>query len=266
MSHLITSHQERLSRQDEKRQRVAAWLSAENFSDCSTLASVLGLTQSSALRTLAAMERDGLIKRKPFAHHRARLVCGEVKYVCYLSAEVWSLTMNGHLQYLRPDDDPLAFFDGQIKEATLRHALTLQLVRLAAEQHGWTEWLGDKMLKRQVQEAREANLICPWPKIADAISLSPAGVRTALELELTRKTTKRYEVIIADYLQMRKAGKVHEVHYLLESKTSADGLERLFRSIPSVNVRGTDIPLKEEHYNAFRFFSLSEWPSTVAAP
>ena len=64
---------------------------------------------------------------------------------------------------------------------------------------------------------------------------------------------------------MRRAGTIGAVHYVCSSEKLAKGLHRIFNAIPSVNVKGTEIALREEHYACFEFFETSAWPKSAQA-
>lgn len=243
MGNLFKTHAERAARTEEKRARLVEWLRDEKFTDYQTAGAVLGVTPKAAYKTLTATDRDGITER----HRVGR-------------SSVWSLTMRGLLEYMGPEDDPQGLFDARISEATVLHTLAIQRARLAAEAAGWTAWKAERIIKREAQTAREAGTASPWMKQPDALGVTPSGVAVAVEVERTPKTPKRYQAIMADYLQMAKAGTLHEVHYITETARMRDGLERLFRSIKTVTVRGTEVPLKAEHCQVFRFFGPEDWP------
>ena len=64
---------------------------------------------------------------------------------------------------------------------------------------------------------------------------------------------------------MRRAGTIGAVHYVCSSEKLAKGLHRIFNAIPSVNIRGTEVALKAEHYACFEFYEASAWPKSVQA-
>lgn len=108
--------------------------------------------------------------------------------------------------------------------------------------------------KTGAAEARDAKAAPTWLRVPDAVATSPEGLTVAVEVERSAKTPKRYQAIMADYLQMRKAGTVSVVHYVCETDRLAAGLARLFQAIQTVNIKGVEVALKPEHYEAFKFF------------
>lgn len=238
MTNLIVGDRGKIEqRVEEKRRRLVGWLRDEGCVDYKLAAAILGVTPNASYKTLQKMEKDGLLEK---------YAVGDVS--------VWGLTPTGSLLYLEEKDDPTALFDGRIKPITLAHTFDCQRARLIAEAAGWGEWQGEKVLKRQAGKYRTE-----WRKVPDALAVDSMGNRVAVEVERTAKTTKRYREIIAEYLQMRKAGQIHEVHYLCPLPAMANGLARLFSEIRTISIDGKDVQLREEHHAAFKFFALDNW-------
>lgn len=244
MSNLLSNRAAIAERVEAKRRRLVEWLREEVYTDYQTAAVVLGVTPATAYKTLGTMERDQIVER----HAVGR-------------SSVWALTTTGQLTYLQEGDDPLGLFDPRVSEVTVRHTLAIQRARLTAEAAGWTGWKSERRLRKEAAAAKEAGKISEWLRVPDGVATAPDGRVISIEVERTVKTPKRYQAIMADYLQMRKAGTVAEVQYLCETDKLAAGLSRLFQSIKSVTIRATEIPLKEEHYQAFKFFGPDQWPT-----
>lgn len=219
----------------------------EVYTDYQTAAKVLGVTPATAYKALGTMERDNLVERHPVGR-----------------SSVWSLTVTGQLTYLADGDDPLGVFDPRVSEVTVRHTLAIQQARLAGEAAGWSDWISERRMRKSAATAKQAGKATGLLRIPDGLATSPGGRRVAIEVERTAKTPKRYEGIIADYLQMRKAGLIHEVHYVCDTDRLAAGLSRLFRATKSVKINGTDIALKEPHYDVFKFYGSNVWPACVS--
>ena len=243
MTFLLSNSADRAQRIEDKRQRLVDWLRQEVYTDYTTAAAVWGVTPSTAFKTLGKMERDELIDRHAVG-----------------KSSVWSLTTNGQLLYLAEGDDPQAIFDPRVSEVTVRHTLAVQRARLAAEAAGWAGWQSERGLRRSAAQAVGAGGASPWLRIPDGVCSEPGGKIVAVEIERTAKTPKRYAALMADYLQMRKAGTVEEVHYVCESEKMSSGLHRLFLSIKSLKIKSTEVNLKPEHYDAFKFFTFDTWP------
>ena len=218
------------------------WLKDEVYIDYKTAAAVLSCTPASAFKTLTSMERDGFLER----HAVGRI-------------SVWSTSLAGQIEFMSESDDPLSVFEARVSEITVRHTLAVQLARLAAEAAGGTDWKAERSIRREAAQANKAGMSSPWLKVPDGV-ITFAGRRIAVEVERSPKSPKRYRVIMAEYLQMRRADTVAGVHYVCESPKLAKGLERIFKATESVLIRGTEVRLKPEHYACFEFFDAANWP------
>ncbi len=247
MSNLLKSRTEITARVEAKRSRLVDWLKAEVYTDYQTAALVLGVTPATAYKALIAMEKKG---------HLDRHAVGR--------ASVWSVSLMGQIEYLADDEDPLSVFDARVSEITVQHTLAVQRARIAAEKAGGTDWQAERSIRRELAKAKEAKTASAWLKVPDGV-ITLNGQRIAVEVERSVKTPKRYAAIMAEYLQMRRAGTVQGVHYVCSSENLAKGLKRLFLAIPSVTVKGTEVQLKEEHYKFFEFYEASAWPKSVQA-
>lgn len=242
MTNLLRSRAEIAARVDAKRQRLVDWLKAEVYTDYQTAALVLGCTPATAFKAVTAMQRDGLLDR----HAVGRM-------------SVWSISLAGQIEYLGDGDDPLAVFDARVSEITVQHTLAVQQARIAAERAGGTNWMAERAIRREAAKAKAAGGASPWLKVPDGV-ITLAGRRVAVEVERSPKTPKRYEAIMAEYLQMRRAGVIDAVHYVCRSEKLAVGLKRMFRAVDKVTIKGTAIPLKEEHLACFEFYPTESWP------
>ena len=240
MSNLLKSRAEIDQRIEKKRECLANWLKAEVYTDYTTAAAVLQCTPATAYKALKAMQRDELIQ----SHEVGRVT-------------MWSLTMHGQIEYLQDGDDPTALYDSRVSEITVRHTLAVQRARLAAEAAGGKEWQSERGIRRLAAQTTGKNQA--WLKVPDGV-VTLDGRRIAVEVERSPKSPKRYRVIMAEYLQMRRADTVAGVHYVCESPKLAKGLERIFKATESVLIRGTEVPLKPEHYACFEFFDAANWP------
>lgn len=131
--------------------------------------------------------------------------------------------------------------------------MDVQRARLQAERAGWGEWTPDRQCHRLA--ASEA-----WLKAPDAVVRSPGGELVAIELERTIKTKKRYEAIMAAYLQMIKKGTVARVVYLCPDQKVTPRVEAIYRSFETVPVAGQRVAINEQHQARFTFNNLEGWP------
>lgn len=240
---LIGAPQERAQRSEEKRRQVLRFLRQEIWSSQEILGSVMGLaSRTAAHRSLHRMEVDGLLRR-----HQVQGLGGG-------SVTLWGITPHGQgLAFELGAEEPLAaYFEPQrVAEQTIRHGLDLQRVRVRLEQAQWKAWQnGDRLTS-----------LLKGGKRPDAIVISPTGERCAIEIERTLKTTKRYEQVLASYLQAIKAGEVSRVVWLCPSPALAARLRAIVCGIKEVVIQRQRYPVDpERHHAALEFCGLEDWP------
>ncbi len=205
------------------------------------LCQVLGIQRNAVHKTLASMEREGLV--------RSELVSRG-----FASLKLISLTPHGAAMAVDPADvGPGAFRyhePGRVAESTLAHGIDCQLVRLALERAGWQGWKSDLQNHRDVA----GNLLLKAP---DAIATDPEGSVVAIEVERTIKSKKRYETIISQYLQMVRTGTLSRVFYISFVPGVAARLEAIFNSIEAVPVKSQRVVLRDDHRTVFSFKDFS---------
>ena len=123
-------------------------------------------------------------------------------------------------------------------------------LRIVAERAGWKEWKnGDRL--GAVHDGKRP----------DAIAVSPDGIRTAIDCERTMKTTKRYEVILAHYLQSLRRGELARVVWLCPDADMAARLRRIVTGIRTVPVAGQRVAVDpQRHHSLLHFLAFDEWP------
>lgn len=224
---------------EAKRAKVLSWLKAEMFSSAPILGEMLGFGRAGTHKTLKDMERDDLLTQV-----EVEAGAGTMK--------IWGLTPHGSAMATDPDDeDPdWSYFEpGRVSPLSIGHALAVQRIRLALTAQGWTDWRSD----RQCHKLALA-------KIPDALARDPDGLLVAVEVERTLKTAKRYQAIMAEYLQISSAGTIDRIQYICPKPGMASRLQRLLTSVEYVVVQSKRIALRPEHYEKFSFhdFSTSE--------
>ena len=228
------TYDERQARAQAKKDTILGFLaSGEVYTSVVVATQVMATSPSAAERTLTSLVRDGALK---FESH----MVGSRKMYLY------GITPHG-LALMDRFDRPY-FQLGRINSAYIPHHLETQRARLAAEEAGWTNWVPGKLLHGQSLK-----------KIPDAIAVSSAGVRVAIEIERHIKTPKRYEEIISAHLQSISKKLWREVHYL-----TPDGLAmrvaKAFENVKSVPVNGDRVQLEQAHRERFCFYELKGWP------
>ena len=182
------------ARQNAKRGLVLRFLREELWSTASVLGEVIGIRARQAVhRSLQQLENAGLLRRHTYTIFGHPLT-------------IWGITAHGQACAFDPaTEEPVsAYFEpSRVSGLTIAHAVALQKLRVAAERAGWKDWKnGDRL--GAVRDGKRP----------DAIAVSPEGIRTAIECERTMKTTKRYEVILAHYLQSLRRGQLARVVWL----------------------------------------------------
>lgn len=237
---LIESFSERQRRLLSKRQTVMDFLLAETWTGFEVMQRLLGLSPSATLRTLGAMERDGLVRR----HH-----------VAELRLSLWGITHHGAVMvaYEQPVVPSWqAFEPSKVKPLAIAHRLATHEARLRARDAGWSNWVPGHLLpsKQDIQP--------------DAVVVDGAERKIAVEVERTVKTRKRYESIFAAYLRLIKVGHVDLVHYVCQAPDLAPRLARMFSEIRAVPVLNERVPLSERHRARFLVFPITTWPGSGA--
>lgn len=240
---LIADPVERIVKRDEKRRAILRFLRDETWSNADVLATVAGIgTRQGVHKTLAAMERDELVKRHKMP------IAGRVDLT------VWGITPHGLGMAMDPSEpyqDRPSFEPSRLSLSRVPHQLDLQKARISAEALGWKEWV------------RGERLGFKTPIRPDAIALHPNGqARIAFEIERTIKTRKRYQQILADHLSQIQARQWDAVFYLCTDDI-APRVQKIYESIDYVMFDGQRVAIKPEHLSRFKFLNLSNWEKYV---
>lgn len=228
------SHAEKMARASAKRTLILNFLaSGEVYTTCAIAAQVMACSISSAERTLASMVMASELKTEShFIGSRKTFVYG----------------ISNHGLALADQFDNPTFEPGRTNSAYIHHHLQGQLARLQAEAAGWSGWRPGKILYNQGLK-----------KVPDALCTSPSGVVVALENELSIKSRKRLEEIIAAHLQAVSKSIYREVHYLTPPNLK-EPLKNAFGRIETVPIQSTRVQLTQAHRDCFKVFTLEEWP------
>lgn len=243
---LLKTHAERTARMEAKRFQILRFLREEIYTTREVVQVLLGVAPTPAKQTLAAMARDGLIR------------LAEVQTADASKFHIWGITAEGqamafNLETEQPNEK--YFEPGRVGLTVLRHTLFIQLARLAAEKKGFTNWQnGDRLAMWEKDQGRP-----------DAILTSPSGELIAVEMELTLKTTKRYEDVLFDRLRQIKAGAFSRICWVCETAEKAKRLQAIINKIDSFareyKGRKVDLKISDEHRTKFIFSTMAEWPN-----
>lgn len=242
-TNLIATPAARRARALQKHWQVLRFLRQEIWSSQDILRQVMGVeSRTAAHKNLTRMELDGLVRR----HKVVGLGGG--------SLTLWGITPHGQGMAFDPASErPVAtyFEPGRVAEITVQHTLDLQRLRLQAERAGWRDWVnGDRLPE-----------LLKGDKRPDATAMSPAGFVTAIEVERTIKTTKRYEQILASYLMAIKAGQVQQVVWLAPTADLALRLKAIVLGIRAVTIKKQRFSVDpQRHHRGLHFLGYGEWP------
>lgn len=237
---LISNPAERRESAERKRRSILRFLRDETWSTGDVLQQVAGVTTRQAIhKTLVQLEKGEFVKRHILA------VGGRSE------ATLWGITPHG-LAFAWDEKESLQerpYFDtSRVTVSRVPHQVDLQRARVAAEAAGWTEWTRGERLGFKAE-------LRP-----DAIAVRPDGVRVALEVERTIKTTKRYQVIIREHMKNITAGRYGGVLYLCPEQVTPR-LSRIFDAIEYVVIDGERVKLEDKHRRRFKFMNLKDFPS-----
>ena len=243
MSPLISNHAERSLRAASNRSRVLSFLRTELFSISEILGKVVGFDSRQAIhKLLQRLEDAGEIRRHTVETSGGRVI-------------IWGITAHGQACAFDPDNEPMiaaTFEPSRFSEITMRHNLDIQHLCVAAGNCGWTEWQnGDRM-----------GVAPKDGKRPDALAVSPTGKRVALEVERTMKTTKRYEIVLVQYLKLLKADELDLVVWASPTADFSKRLRAIITSIQTVRVEGKKVAIDPaRHHCNLRFVSYDTWPN-----
>lgn len=199
-----------------------------------------------AHENLTRMEDEGLLRR-----HKVEGLGGG-------SVTLWGITSHGQALAFDPlSEAPVAsyFEPGRTAEVTIRRALDLQQLRPQAERAGWKDWInGDRLTE-----------LLKGGKRPDAMATSPAGIKTAIEIERTIKTAKRYEQILASYLMSLKSEQVHQVVWLSSTEDLSLRLRAIVLGIRCVTIQKQRFAVDpQKHHGRLAFIAYTRWPEGMA--
>ena len=241
---LLSAAADRKQRVLQKRMLVLRFLRQEIWSSQDILGGVMGVeSRTAAHKNLARLEDEGLIRR-----HRVDGLGGG-------SITLWGITSHGQALAFDPvSETPVAsyFEPTRVAEITIRHALDLQRLRLEGERAGWRDWVNGDRLPELLKGGKRP----------DAMATSPAGLKTAIEIERTIKTSKRYEQILSSYLMALKSEQIHQVVWLSPTEDLALRLRAIVLGIRSVTIQKQRFAVDpQKHHGRLFFLGYRQWPT-----
>lgn len=240
---LLAAPADRRARSEQKARAVLRFLRQEIWSSQGILGGVMGVeSRTAAHKNLARMEDEGLLRR-----HKVEGLGGG-------AITLWGITSHGQALAFDPaTESPVAsyFEPNRVAEITIRHALDLQRLRMQGERAGWKDWINGDRLPELLKGGKRP----------DAMATSPVGLKTAIEIERTIKTSKRYEQILASYLMALKAEQVHQVVWLSPTDDLALRLRAIVLGIRSVTIQKQRFAVDpQKHHGRLYFVGYRQWP------
>ncbi len=241
---LLAAPADRRARSAQKVGAVLRFLRQEIWSSQDILGGVMGVeSRTAAHKNLARMEDEGLLRR-----HKVEGLGGG-------AITLWGITSHGQALAFDPATEaPVAsyFEPNRVAEITIRHALDLQRLRMQGERAGWRDWTNGDRLPELLKGGKRP----------DAMATSPAGLKTAIEIERTIKTSKRYEQILASYLMALKSEQVHQVVWLSPTDDLALRLRAIVLGIRSVTIQKQRFAVDpQKHHGRLSFLGYRQWPA-----
>lgn len=214
---LISDSYQRAERAKEKRMKILRFLRDELYTTPGVLSSLLECGPRAVRQTLAAMERDKLISR------------AGIKFMTQLPpVTVVGITPHGQAMALdlaagetiRPHYNP-----AHANLRLLQHTIDLQLLRIQSASK-WTHWINADLLQRAVAGSKKPDAIC----------LSSAGKRIAVECERHVKSRQRYEIFLSAHVGAIRKKKWDKVVIACPSQDLANRVHAVLNSIKTLNV------------------------------
>jgi len=221
----------------EKRSLILKFLRYETYTHVDIIKLLINVkTIQAAHQTLNKMVSDGLIRKSNI----------DVSYSRPIT--LFGITTHG-LAHAYDLDETFekrpTFQPSKVKPTMLNHKLAVQKVIVTATKNGYSN-----VKNADLRNFRKEKCIVP-----DLIAQFQ-GKSVGLEIELTIKSVKRYTEIILSHLLSIKGERWSEVHYLVPSIDFKARLERIFKSIKSVEYKNQKIYLTDKHFSKFKFLVI----------
>lgn len=232
------SHTDRMTAQAEKRRRLLAWLRLEIWTSPDIAGDVMRLAHATTIRnTLASMARDELITLDSIETETG------IRRVIGITMEGQSTAAIGERALMTN-----VYQRGRVGLTVIKHTLDLQRLKLACLRAGWKNWTRPDSSK--------------WTKNyrPDALARMPDGKTVCIECERTIKTKKRYKTVLANHLSGITKGAFQHVIYVSPTADKARNVERIFRSISTLEVTGETILVEPRIDAHFTFTTYENLP------
>ncbi|MDE2268581.1 MAG: hypothetical protein KGL33_06155 [Betaproteobacteria bacterium] len=220
---IIADARARAARAQEKRHLILRFLREELYTSPDVISELLGVEARAARATIAALERDGLVKRHPI-----ELGDGLARFW------VIGITPRGQSMAFDPATENVidrSFEPARFSLVTLKHTMAVQRARIQAVNTGKVkQWVsGDRLaaVKKGIKKP-------------DAVCLTASGQRIAIEVERSVKSPKAYRDVLAGHLTAMHQGKWNRVIWTSPDAKTRDRVQRLILGIKRLQIAGID--------------------------
>lgn len=240
---LLSSPAARLAQRDIVNRKLLRFLRTHIYSTLPILQQVVGYRSSQGIRqALRRLERIDYVRQHIHVGPGQRLALWGITHV----GQAFAFDLGNEL--------PVAatFEPSKLAASTIPHHLDLQMIRMKAEDEGWTMWKhGDRMGAVGKDDMRP-----------DAVAVDPSGKVVAVECERSLKSQQRYRGILSAYLQAIRAGQFSRVIWISPTEDISRRVQKIILSIERVPVDGRSVPIEpERHHKNLVFTTYQKWPT-----
>lgn len=243
---IIADPRARAARAVEKRRILLRFLRDEIFTTMATAASAIGVGERAARAMIARLEAAGLVRRWPLV-----LLAGMPP------VSVVGITAQGQIAAFDPERGETlvdrCFEPSRHRLANLQHRLDVQRLRIEAARSGAaTQWINGDRIK-----------VAPGAARPDAVCLTPAGTRVAVECERTIKAPRRYAGIVSAHLTAIHQHRWSRVVWACPDDSTAARVRALVWRINSARIAGVETRLDPEHRAALSFCTYDHFTENL---
>jgi hypothetical protein len=230
------TYSEKQARNAQKRALLLGFLaSGEVWTTLAVAAELLQATERTALRLLQSLIQEKLLKV-------------DEGVVPHSNLKLYGITSHGVAMTGNAHPQAREFQLGRTNPSWVEHHTQGQLIRIRAEQAGWTNWVPGKLL--MVENTARLK------KLPDALSTRPDGRQVAIEIERYIKSHKRMADVIGAHLQQIVGKKYDFVYYFCPNKAA---LDRAFAKVEFVVIDSNKIKLQDSHRARFKTFEIKTY-------
>lgn len=242
---IITDPRARAARTAEKRDIILRFLRDELYTTSAVIALLLGCAERGTRATLAAMERDELIKR-----HNIRLMPQLPPVV------IVGITAHGQGMAYNPEAGEsirLKHFEpARVDLKNLQHTTDTQRLRVVSS-GAWRQWVSTDRLTATLKGVKKPDAVC----------LTTSGERIAIECERNVKTRQRYEGFFAAHLMAMRHKKWSRVVIAAPTSDMTRRISDALSAIRTTSLAGERIKVDETARALFTVCAYDDFSTTL---